>query len=180
LPVWIRVEAVPGHGSSMVLHGGYGTLQEKPVAVVFLNGNVKAEEIYLSTTGSAVLADQMYPLLIHELTHAADTYAPQLPSKSMADAQDHLDSYYNSPGEVRAYLQEVVDEVERFLPNYQRFVRLFHGDGKAVEVLLKNSETWKKASPHWTETNRRLVIKAVAQRIQAHKDEEEARARRGF
>ena len=156
--VQVLLKARESDSPYYVLDGGSGHAKGQPVVVIHLNGSL---EIPKNTGG--VLKTQLYPVLLHELTHAADKYTRGGLGMSLDEARGNED-YYNDPGEVRAYMQEVVDEVMRHSRHFDTFFRKF-GPSRGLEYLLKFSATWTEASPYWTEVNRRKVIKAVSQAI---------------
>jgi hypothetical protein len=137
-----------------------GHARGKPVVVITLNGST----VIPKNTGG-LLEKLLFPVLLHELTHVADKYKGRGPAKDMSrDEARGSAAYYNDPGEVRAYMQEVVDELEDFARHLPKFQKTF-GISKGVDVLLKRSATWNEISPHWTEDNKRKVIKAVIQMV---------------
>lgn len=81
------------------------------------------------------LEEDVYSILLHEVTHLRD------PFKHWGGG------YYNNPREVRAYLQQIVDEVEGL-----------KGD---VQQLLDKSKTWKRVNRFWSFENRKRVLKTV-------------------
>lgn len=151
---------------SYVVDGGMGTYRGEPIVIITINGSTVIPK---NTAG--VLERQLFPVLLHELTHVADKYKGRgvAPDMSRDEAQGNA-AYYNDPGEVRAYMQEVVDEIEAKSKHFSVFMDRF-GPSKGLEYLLKSSNTWDEISPYWTEANKRLVIKAVVQMINGYMSE---------
>jgi len=168
LDVYIRLESVPTQSPYYIVGGGMGHASGKPVVVVHVNGSIDAQNINRASQGHQTsVADQIYPVLIHEVTHAADIFAKgEGVAKHMTPDQARGNAaYYNNPSEVRAYMQEIVHEAERNFPHFDKFVKAFKGTSKAFEVLLKQCSTWMEVSPYLTEKNKQLVIKSVAQHL---------------
>jgi hypothetical protein len=160
LTVFIRMQTVETKSPYYVVSGGLGYDRSGKVAVVInINGSIPSEDIYRAAKGRSV-ALQIYPVLIHELTHAADKFTRGVGERMTEEEARDNAAYYNDPGEVRAYMQEVVDESEEHFKSYNKLESAF-GPGKALQYLLNTGKIWKEISPYWTERNKRLVIKAV-------------------
>lgn len=100
----------------------------------------------------------IYTLLLHEFTHVADRFNPRVdyyrPDKSVDDER-----YFNHPGEVRAFMQGVVDEAVNSAKKLKQHLK---GDARRlIDMSLKMSETWKMTSPKMTAANRNKVLKAL-------------------
>lgn len=165
LTVYVRLEAQQTRDFRYVMSGGLGFLRGHPVAVAHVNGSLDPE-VLAKGAESHLFMSQLYPILLHELTHAADRYTKGVNDRgdmSEDDAHNNLARYYNDPSEVRAYMQQVVDEVSTHFKHWPKLQRMM--GPKALPTLLNFSETWKDASPHWTDRNQRAVIKAVAQEL---------------
>lgn len=148
---------------SYVVDGVMGTYRGGPIVIITINGSTVIPK---NTAG--VLERMLFPVLLHELTHVADKYKGRGVALDMSrDEAQGNEAYYNDPGEVRAYMQEVVDEVEEKSKHFAIFFDKF-GPSKGLDYLLKSSNTWQEISPYWTEANKRLVIKAVVQMINEH------------
>ena len=127
------------------------------------------------------MTKRIYSVLIHELTHAVErirylqhedpdlmgfggegTRIDKSKIKTRKDKEKALKSYYNNKKEVKAYLQEIADEVEQY------FIKK-HG-GVSKESLSKGfndafgyygSTTWKKVVRYLTPKNQKYIKKAV-------------------
>ena len=166
IPIYIRLGAVETTKPFYVVDGGYGVSSRypHPIVVVNVNGSMEAEQLRKAAQAHQV-HEQLYPVLIHELTHAADKYSKGVGSRMTVDEmRTDMGSYYNDPTEVRAYMQEVVDEAQSRFQHWDKLKATF-GPGKGLEYLLKMCPTWQEVSPHWTDRNKQLVIKAVAQAL---------------
>ena len=177
--IQVRLQAVPSTSKTMVVSGGMGYNSAKQVVVVVnLNAGIAAKQ-YQETVQKyrGVLAEQLYAVLIHEITHAADTFSEGVGSKMTQSEARGNAAYYNNPGEVRAYLQEIQSELEKigFFKHIPKMEKLF-GPGKAVQVILEQSPTWTEISPYLNEHNRKLVMKTVAQLVEEKRVEFEKTA----
>lgn len=170
LDVYIRLESVPTDSPYYIVSGGLGFSKGRPVVVIFVNGGLDVENISRAAKGHTIHS-QIYPILLHELTHAVDKYSKGIGSRMTQEEAKGNQEYYNHPTEVRAYLQEVVDETERHFDKWEKFERAFGGPGRALQTLLNLSETWREVSPYWTERNQQLVIKAVSQALDDYQKE---------
>lgn len=156
--VLVQLRSVTTRSPYYIVSGGQGhDKQGRTYVVINVNGSIPQERIRLPAQKRAGVAAQIYPVLLHELTHAADTHTKGREGDKPPEADEE---YYNTPAEVRAYMQEVVDEVQRS-PNMRQRLAEAYGAGKGLEYLLKLSSTWKEIEPFLTEKNRRKIIHAV-------------------
>lgn len=168
--LWILLRTIPSRDFRYFVSGGMGTAGKKPALIVNVNGSLDAEVIWKATNARSAHGF-LYPILLHELTHAADIFAPPL-GLSEDEAHDNP-AYYNHPAELRAYMQEVVDELEG---RFQYFDKLRGRFGhRGLEMFLNFSSTWKEVGPHWTAASRQKVLKAVYQALEDWRDREAAR-----
>lgn len=168
LKTYVRFEAVPTRDPDYVLEGGVGFLRGTPIVVVQINGTLDADAIRKGAE-THIVKIQLYNLLIHELTHVADKYLRGVgEGMSEDDLRQNPAVYYNSPSELHAFMQEVVDQVSQRFVHYEKLEKRF--GQKALGMLLNMSETWSKVSPHWTERNKQKVLKAVYQALDEWKD----------
>lgn len=173
LLVEVLLVAGRDHGPGpYVSAGGAGTNRRTgdPVVIVKLNGSYSAEH-YAEVAEAGFLWLQIYRMLLHEVSHAADISKPRYdagPASGEYDVED-LPLYYNDPVEVRAYMQEVVNEILSFggkRENVKKVLKLFRKSREqGVEVLLKNSDTWHEIKPYLTFQNRKRVMKNVYQAL---------------
>lgn len=160
-------------GGPFVAAGGYGHNRRtnRPVVIVKLNGSYSPKE-YLPAVDTGMLTRGIYDILIHEMTHAADAALKAKYKTGPASGQyvpDDISAYYNDPKEVRAYMQQVVDEVLRYggkRQNLEKILKLFKGPRhRGIEVVLKNTETWPEIKDHLTDSNKAKILKAVYQAL---------------
>jgi hypothetical protein len=145
----------------MVLGGGAGknNRTKQPAAIIILNGIYQPSDFI---DEGVEFHYQATTVLLHELSHLADVFVkPSGPSSSRVLSEEELDlkKYYNRPTEVRAYMREIVEEVQKHLPEFlQHFPK-----NEAIARLVKLSATWEQIKPHLTEQNKGLVLKGVYQ-----------------
>lgn len=106
---------------------------------------------------TTMLEDQLKKVLYHEMTHALDFPTKQTYDyeKIMARDMSELVKYMNDPREIRARMQEVVQDVLRVYRTYGEAMsksRLFE--------VIQRSEAWKEAVAFLTSENKRKIIQA--------------------
>lgn len=127
------------------------------------------------------MVKHIYSILIHEITHAVERIRylqtdedllgfglnqgsrfDKAKIKTRKDKDKVLKAYYNDPSEVKAYLQQIADEVEEYLNQK-------HG-GLSKESLQSGwrdsfgyygSKTWNQVSKYLTPKNQKYIKKAV-------------------
>ncbi len=121
---------------------------------------------YPGCSSERCLAYGLYSILTHELTHAAEsmfegrepTYYQRGPEGEQV-VTDEV-AYINDPKEIRAFMQQVVDEVLRYATT--PMIRDNAKNPKhLIDLSLKLSTTWKAIDPHLTRANRSRILKAV-------------------
>jgi hypothetical protein len=182
--VLVSVRSRPSNAKgTILLGGGFGSLEKKPVIILELNGAYTPAEIQServnqplwSCTSESCLAYSLYSILIHEATHAADSVvvkerpSAKNPNKSeIPDPNDYSESdyrkYINHPSEVRAWMQQVVDET----PIYAKMDGIrgraqskSNPNQELVNMALRLSTTWKLVEKHLTSSNKAKILKAV-------------------
>jgi len=110
-------------------------------------------------------------ILMHELSHAADVFDTQPSVKTLVGEGEpgimDKNFYYNHPGEVRAYMRGIFEDIRKSLPGALAKYPL----NDAVKKLLPISDTWKQVREYLTEANKRLVLKGVYQAVEDYVDE---------
>lgn len=171
------------HRGGAVIGGGFGTLQGKPVIVLDLNGVFTPEEFVSekmlqplrSCRHEMCLPYALYANLLHEVTHAADDPvfkgkpSAKHPGKSeLPNPDEYSDAeyarYINHPSEVRAWMQQVVDETmsaARIEAIRNRAQRKPNPNQELVNLALRLSATWTMIEKHLTPSNRAKILKAV-------------------
>jgi len=180
----VVLRSKPSSSPFPVTGGGMGTLRAtgKTAIVVELNGRYQVS-FYKGSPDGSMLHDGLWNALLHELTHVADEYREKVEETTThVKTEDELDPkwYYNQGSEVRAYMQEVVDQVLDVLPKFQKTF----DDKTSLVYALKFSETWGEVKEHLTPRNKKKVLGAVWSAIQdvssrAASRASEVKARRG-
>ena len=140
---------------------------------LYMNGALSPVDILVPTkwsdrlapvwecTHETCLAFGLYSLLLHEVTHAADVFQKSLgysPSEVQERGEAAWGSYVNDPGEVRAFMQEVVDVAERHAPMLKEHVK---SNQQLVNMVLKLSTTWNLIEKHLSSSSKTRILKAV-------------------
>lgn len=112
-------------------------------------------------THETCLVYGLYSLLIHELTHNADIFATKLqynPQEVLDKGEAAWGPYVNDPAEVRAFMQQVVDETERMARKIRTHVP---SNQRLVDMVLRLSTTWSIIEKHLNSRNKARILKAV-------------------
>ncbi len=167
----VALKAVPMSGTALFGDAGVGHQRGTPVVVIEVNGSIDADVIRRSAE-THIVKLLLFNTLIHEFTHVADKFTQGVgegaKGLTMDQARNTPEGYYNDPTEVRAYMQEVVDQVSQRFVHYEKLEKRF--GQKAIGMLLNMSDTWSKVSPYWTERNKQKVLKSVYQALDEWKD----------
>lgn len=169
-PIDIIVTSQIGKGPSLILGGGIGRkrVTGKRALVITLNGRYTVDALMKSLPFQK---EELFSLLIHEFTHFKDKLGklgyrktikkmgPVLPT--LGDDLDES-AYYNDPDEVRAHMQEIVEQVLALASS----VRTLFDPNKTVRIALSNSQLWRDVSPHLTAKNKKIIMKAVYTALQ--------------
>jgi hypothetical protein len=179
----VVVRAGPAGGPGPYIDsGGFGWHQPtgRPVVIVSLNGHYTPKDLARSLRGSPeLIQDMIYTTLLHEATHASDVRRQSGYQVSGAGEQyttDDLDRYYNDPHEVRAFMQQVVDETERAFGDRQETVLEKFGESRGLKMILGASDTWREINEHLHEDNRRKMIKAVHRALSDRREKARGKA----
>lgn len=147
-----------------------GTWRGRDVIVIQLNGSYTAETFH-GAAKSGILAEHVYDLLIHEITHIADKFPVPRSYKPRKDPREKFQpadmrAYFNDPKEVRAYMQQIVDEVLNIggRRGPAKIIETFGSRG--VGMLLRNSVTWREIEKFLNPRNRKLIMKSVYQALE--------------
>lgn len=157
-------------GGGIGVHKGSGKLKGQPIIAVVLNGSNTIDSFLSVVDG--LLRKKIYEMLIHELTHAADTRNPKwrVPDEKergfKPPKEVEYGRYFNDPAEVRAYMQEIVDQAIEFVSKNRSALRRIASSNKIVQWAIKNSETWQDIKDNLNPKNRKLIMKAVYTALQ--------------
>jgi hypothetical protein len=120
----------------------------------------------------SLLEEEIYNVMIHELTHAQDvdeTLAQKNKRQKKHDDKDpHV--YYNLPHEVRAFTQQVADEIEHRLDlNYGKDEDpWFPDDADLLRSFLDQSTTWSRVKKYMTPANRKKVLSSAYSAVEEY------------
>jgi DNA topoisomerase-1 len=178
VPISVESEASSAKGAS-VLGGRYRSYSDGSGEIIlYMNGALSPKD-YLVPDGwtnrmqpvttcrhETCLAYGLYSILSHEVTHAADRSRAKTkynPSKADDPHNPEWLKYINDPGEIRAFMQQIVDEVESNAATLTaESVRgLMKSNHDLVETALLLSTTWEIIEPHLTRQHRNRILKAV-------------------
>lgn len=120
--------------------------------------------------------DEIYSVLIHELTHAGDvmpTPAQSDRQRSRATARREREDvlgwderqYVNMPSEVRAFKQQVVQQVEDELQRLDEDGFSVPATAGSVEMLLEQSPVWMRIRDALEDENRRAIRRSAADAV---------------
>jgi len=180
--VAVYVRTRPSNGRDFITGGATGARKStnQPVVIVEVNGSIPAAKLRKSIQGSDVFLTLLFSVLIHEFTHVVDpdtSSGLQKATRGELPAAKDIDfsEYYNSPKEVRAYLQEIVEEVAPRFGKMPAWKKVF-GPGSLARVL-DQTRTWKEIKGHLTEENRRYVLKGVYRALEDWREAQSKQAR---
>ena len=124
---------------------------------------------------SSRLENEIYGALIHELTHAGDVLeTPRGQEERKKKEPDRGREYHNRPSEVRAFKQQIADEIQRgmyFAYHDEEDPEWIGADADSVMELLAGSPTWERIRRDLNPENRRSVLKTVADVVRRFKRE---------
>lgn len=100
----------------------------------------------------------LYSILTHEVTHVAESMYTRGPGYYGSDGIVNQDAYVNDPQEVRAFLQQVVEEVVRMAGKLAPHAR---SSQHLVDICLKTSTTWSAIEKDLQPRNRARILRAV-------------------
>lgn len=176
LNVSVTVKSVTGNFKQLVLgghqDGAFETSKRIPEALMLdisiaVNGSVMPMEYLKSTT----LTDDLYSMLLHEFTHAMDLSGIVNQKVNDVSTDTGLTEYYNQPREVRAYLQQIIDEVQKVIP---AIIKQYANRHKLMDEVLKRSFTWNKFKDRWNHESKKKIMQAVYHEVDINVDAAEA------
>mgnify|MGYP002638878121 CR=1 FL=1 len=102
----------------------------------------------------------VYSVLLHEVTHATEMVIDRALAEREANPDrpahnSHRPDYYDIPVEVRAFMQQVADEVETAVRS-----------GVPFRQALKESRSWQRVSPRMNQKNLKKIMKGVYTHIE--------------
>ena len=161
--VEVLLTGTPGRNrdpfSNELLNGGFLKRRpEGPLIRVFVNPHLDPRSFEVRPR--RIVEDELYRLLAHELTHAADVWHGKGsvgdPSASKDDFKKH---HHNHPAEVKALMRDVVsnlddgDTVREFMDYGMDF-------NTALREALKDTK-WPDIEPYLSPKNKKTILKGV-------------------
>lgn len=139
---------------------GYGS---KIGFVIYVNQLISPEEILANLPK---VKKEVYSVLIHEMTHMRDLILHPSVELKGQDPEDP-EVYYNRPSEVRAFMQQVADEVIEYAEEVGKDDPFFlYLNTRFVERALEKSPTWERIREALNPQNTRLVLRGVTRALQ--------------
>jgi hypothetical protein len=115
--------------------------------------------------GTNGLRYQIYNELVHELTHVAEWWYLQkkkvVEESDVKSAPDRARDYYNSPHEIRAYMQQIIEEILPKAAGFRKHVVPHGTPHEYILKLLNTSAKWKQISRFLNPQNEAKILKAV-------------------
>lgn len=140
---------------------------------VSLNGRYTWGE-FVEAEKTGVLKHQLFSILIHELSHIAESAHLRKwhehhkeyqgypgPDVTGKDRHVALIAYYNAPTEVRAYMQQIVEELIHKASSFRKRVVPNATPHEFIMRLLQTSRWWKIVAPYLKSENEAKILKAV-------------------
>lgn len=154
VPVIVMVQSSINNSTpNFIVRGGAGESPMGTVVGVILNGDKTPDEML---SQNASIYRDFRRTLLHEVTHAVDPGTGQQSGREAPKSPEEWAAYFNLPREVRAYMQEIVDQVVRSLPR-----KVDRVSRQVIENLLAKSRTWMEIGDLFSDKNRRKIIQAV-------------------
>ena len=162
--VEVLLTGTPGRNidpfSSELLNGGFLKRRpEGPVMRVFVNPHLDPRTF--EGFPRKVVEDELYRLLAHELTHAADIWSGKGSVGDLSGSKDDLKKHHhNHPAEIKSLMRDVVTHLED-----GEYVREFMDDygmdfNTALREALKDTK-WPDIEPYLNPKNKKTILKGV-------------------
>lgn len=111
---------------------------------------------------------EAFSVLIHEATHLKDIIRVS-PQSDVADEESKAREYHNKQIEVRAFMQQIADEV---LTEGERLAKSIgvgdwgvNLDRGFMDKVLDHSKTWQRVKDTLTTRNKQLILKGVTRTL---------------
>lgn len=154
MEVYLVIGSQPGRGKDLTLGAGFSRLPIGSAVVFQLNGGLTPVEFKVR---ERELKQDLWRQLIHELTHALDLTRGQESGGLDPKTVDEWVRYFNLPREVRAYMQEIVDQVLQTVPRGSSS----QADQSLINRALMQSRTWQEIGNLFNPANRKKILQAV-------------------
>jgi hypothetical protein len=158
IPLWVTTTESKGGGRNKLVGGGTW------LSIPDLKHHDVSIKLYDHTTSANLEAGpfeaEVFDALIHEATHIVDLYTRERES-SKGYNEDHTKlvdptAYVNDPKEVRAFMQQIADQI----------VQDIEGGSPSVAVSLYSNKLWQRLRSDLTDRNRKLILKGVYTAVQ--------------
>lgn len=189
--VGISVRSIPWKGQHRVLDAIYRLTSSGKYIDLRINANLP-REIYLNALNTPLSGEKayrtdeyipwaLYQSMIHELTHVAEPTRPPKKRAYRTGARGDepetaetvsLRAYYNHPFEVRALMQQTVDQAIRYFnADWMDRAAKVHAKGRdvfnfKVGMALKMTDAKLHVWEHLTPENQNKISKAVYQALE--------------
>ena len=173
--VVLGLRSSPSKSKNPVLSGGMGESPGSsfPVIVVELNGSWPIQSL-INALELSHFKESLYQILLHEVTHLLD------PAKSKGFGSGNVipeglteegyREYFNLPEEVKAYLAEVLNEMEVVLREQgDEFIKELQesfGSTSGFDLFVSQSDTWKDIKDYLNSRNKKKMLKGVYQHFE--------------
>lgn len=140
---------------------GYGS---KVGLAININTLVSADELL---SNLSTVKKEVFSVLIHEVTHLRDLLKHEKSDLRPDQDPDDPKVYYNLPTEVRAFMQQIADEVIDYAEEIGKDDPFFlYLDRGFVERALESSGTWERIRKFLNRKNEQLILKGVTRALQ--------------
>jgi hypothetical protein len=169
VPVRVQFQALEGHGRQWVAGGAvttrfYGRNPGDKLALnLYVNSAAVTQEL-LDHLGE--VEDELFSVIIHEATHLSDL----LRHEYSGDDEAGTDKYYNAPTEVRAFMQQMADELlreaDRLGKDGGAWLLGPEPTGDMIANLLERSSTWERIRRQLTPASTKTILRGVTRALQ--------------
>jgi len=145
-----------------LIHGGFLKKRpgEEPLLMVFVNPHIKSFDRW----PRHIAEDELYRILAHELTHAADIWSGKGSGAHALDStrEEFKRKHHNHPAEVKALMRDVVTGVES---EVQEYLDMGMEPRQALHSALADSK-WADIEPYLTPKTKKTILKGVYTHLQ--------------
>lgn len=160
VPLWVTTTKGQPSGRNKIVAGGtwlrtWSTSQQYDFVTIKLYDHLSTNALE-----NGPFEAEVFDALIHETTHLVDLYT-RLQQGSAGFDEGHTElvdsaAYANDPKEVRAFMQQIADQV----------VQDIEGGSPSVAVSLYSNRLWQRLRKNLTDRNRNLILKGVYTAVQ--------------
>lgn len=170
VPVRVQFKALEDWGTRQWVAGGaidtryWGKGPGSKLALnLYINSAAKVQDLldHLSD-----VEDELFSVIIHEATHLMDV----LKHEYNGDEDAGTALYYNAPTELRAFMQQTVDEVLREADKVGKsggsWILGPEPSGDMIANLLERSRTWERIRKQLTPDSTKTILRGVTRALQ--------------